>query len=100
RQFLLKSLERNPEGGYKWKFNLQVLYDQYDKLISGIADNRTYTDPALFIAGGNSPYIKKEHEDEIKKLFPKYKITTIAGAGHWVHAEKPDELIEALDEFL
>lgn len=100
RQFLLKSLERNPEGGYSWKFNLQVLYDQYDKLISGIADNRTYPGPALFIAGGNSPYIKKEHEGGIEKLFPNFRITTIADAGHWVHAEKPGELIEALDEFL
>jgi pimeloyl-ACP methyl ester carboxylesterase len=33
-------------------------------------------------------------------LFPNAELVTIPGAGHWVHAEKPKELLEVLKGFL
>ena len=36
----------------------------------------------------------------IKQLFPEAKIETIAGAGHWVHAEQTEKFIEVVREFL
>ncbi|MBL4843397.1 MAG: alpha/beta hydrolase, partial [Thalassospira sp.] len=33
-------------------------------------------------------------------LFPKAAFTSIKGAGHWVHAEKPDAVLLTLSAFL
>lgn len=35
----------------------------------------------LFVAGGNSRYIRSQHLQEIGKLFPKFVVSTIKGAG-------------------
>lgn len=53
----------------------------------------------LFIAGSNSTYIPKEEKTTILKYFPNAKIEYIDGAGHWVHYEKPKEVIELIKEF-
>ncbi len=100
RQFLLKSLERKEEGGYRWKFNLEAIHRHYDRIIEGIKIGRQYPGEALFIRGSESPYIRDRNLPDIEALFPRYRLITVAGSGHWVHAEKPEELIHAVDEFL
>lgn len=35
----------------------------------------------LFVAGGTSRYIRSQHLKEIGKLFPKFVVSTIKGAG-------------------
>lgn len=62
--------------------------------------NQQWNGPALFIRGGNSPYITQKQEEVIKRLFPQAKIETISGAGHWVHAEKPEEFCKIMLDFL
>ncbi|MEM1356561.1 MAG: alpha/beta fold hydrolase [Bacteroidota bacterium] len=99
--FLLKNLTRNPEGGFRWRMNLPVIKANYDKLIGPVGNlGDSYEAPALFLRGGNSGYVKDEDFDFIQALFPAARLTTVAGAGHWVHAEKPTELMEAVDAFL
>lgn len=39
-------------------------------------------------------------QGDIKKLFPQAIITHIEGAGHWIHADKPAELLQVLEEFI
>jgi pimeloyl-ACP methyl ester carboxylesterase len=34
------------------------------------------------------------------QLFPAARIETIPGAGHWLHAEAPDEFLAAVRAFL
>jgi len=34
------------------------------------------------------------------KWFPNAELTEIKNSGHWVHAEQPDLLLEAANEFL
>lgn len=100
RQFLLKSLIRKSEGGYEWKFNLQSLFDNYEKILAEPSGSTPYDGPSLFIRGGNSPYVQDKYLDKIKSLFPQAQLVTLEGAGHWVHAEKPKELIEAVNSFI
>lgn len=45
-------------------------------------------------------FYRSEDHDEIKRLFPAAEFETIAGAGHWVHADKPNELLAVIKEFL
>ena len=38
--------------------------------------------------------------DAIRAFFPKATIETIDGAGHWLHAEKPDAFLKLTTGFL
>ena len=102
-QFLLKNLSRRAEdegGGFEWKMNLDVLHRDYDNYILAAPEGDPFKKPTLFIRGGNSHYVKDSDMETIKMLFPKAELSTIEGAGHWVHAEKPKELLEVLMNFL
>ena len=99
--FLLKNLTRNPAGGYRWRMNLPAIKESYPRLIGpvGNAGDR-YDGPALFLRGGKSGYVTEEDLPLIEELFPRARLVTVAGAGHWVHAEKPTELLEVVNAFL
>jgi pimeloyl-ACP methyl ester carboxylesterase len=56
--------------------------------------------PTLFIRGGKSNYINAEDEPLMRELFPQSEITTIAGAGHWIHADQPEEFLNLVLDFL
>lgn len=99
--FLLKNLTRNPEGGFRWRMNLPAIKEHYDKLIGPVGQmGEQYNGPSLFLRGGNSGYVGTDDWPLIEILFPAAKLATVAGAGHWVHAEKPAELMAAVDAFL
>ena len=99
RQFILKSLERTPNG-FEWKFNIQTLYDEYDEAIKGISSAKQSFVPTLFIKGSQSLYIQDTDIHEIKELFPNSIISEISNAGHWVHADQPKLLTELVKKFL
>lgn len=100
RQFLLKNLGRNKEGGYEWKMNLPVIDEKIENVGEALGEDKSFDKPTLFINGTTSNYIKKEDEEMIRKIFPSARIQPIAGAGHWVHAEKPGEFLSVLQSFI
>ncbi|MCB0569557.1 MAG: alpha/beta fold hydrolase [Phaeodactylibacter sp.] len=100
QQFLMKNLSRNKKGKFEWKMNLPVLYKNYQNLLATIDADEPFEGPALFIRGERSDYILDEDWPMIKAVFPRAQLETIAGAGHWVHADKPEELLEVLRAFL
>jgi len=101
RAFLLHNLETG-EGDLRWRVNLAALGDNMDELI-GYPDGlegRSYAGPALFLAGADSDYLRREHAAAIRALFPAAEIDAIAGAGHWVHAEQPQAFLARVQAFL
>ncbi|UII28120.1 alpha/beta fold hydrolase [Fulvivirga maritima] len=100
RQFLLKNLARNDSGGYKWKLNLEVIDKNIEAIGEGQEDRLAIEKEVLFIRGGKSDYVKDSDIILITQLFPNAEVKTIAGAGHWVHAEKSKEVIELILDFL
>ena len=54
----------------------------------------------LFARGAESKYIQARNEPEILALFPQAQIETIPAAGHWLHAEQPQALLKAVNDFL
>ena len=100
RLFLLKNLKRNPEGGYQWKMNLELLAQEIEKVIDVSEIPFPINIPTLFIRGGESNYILDSDFEQINNLFPQSEIETIDGTGHWIHAEKPLELLELVEEFI
>jgi len=100
RQFLLKSLQRTDKGRYEWRINLDAIAGHLKDIGSGISGDNIYEKPALFIRGEKSDFITDEDLPLIKKKFPQSKVVTVAGGTHWLHAEKTDELVRILREFL
>ena len=100
RQFLLKNLTRNSEGQFEWRINLKVINDTIQIIGKGMDKGLSEALPTLFIRGLKSHYIKDEDFDLIYQLFPGAQIESVANAGHWVHAEKPQELIGLVRGFL
>ena len=99
RQFLLKNLQRTDQG-FRWKINLPVIQENIAHVGQGLDREDVFTHPTLFIRGGLSPYIQEEDYADIAAHFPNSKVVTIAGATHWVHADKPAELYKAVKDFL
>ncbi|MFY0593189.1 alpha/beta fold hydrolase [Roseivirga sp.] len=99
RQFLLKNLARTTDG-FKWKMNLDVIASQIEEVGKGLNQNATFQKETLFIRGGNSDYILDADFNMIHSIFPKSKIATVDGAGHWLHAEKPMDFYEQVKSFL
>lgn len=99
RQFLLKSLDRNKDGKYEWKFNLDVLFNEYHYVIEPVGEDGVLDAPVLAIRGGNSGYVNDTDIEEYHKYFPQVKVVTLEGAGHWLHAEAPKKFLEALQSF-
>lgn len=100
RQFLLKNLEPQAEGGYKTKFNLSALRESYPEIIGALPLNGVFSKPALFIYGERSGYVKPEDHTTILQHFPAAAFKGIADAGHWVHADQPALFLEAVHHFL
>ena len=93
RQFLLKNLTRRDDAGFRWRMNLAVLDRDYAQLIAPIGTlGQTYSGPALFVRGGKSDYVRDEDWPGVLEHFPQARLATVAGAGHWVHPERPGEL--------
>lgn len=99
RQFLLKNITRNDDGKFAWKMNLPVLWRHFPDILDAVT-GEPFDKPALFVRGDRSDYIKDADTALIMTLFPQAEITTIPNAGHWVHADKPNELTAVISEFL
>ena len=100
RRFLLKNLGRNSDGGFFWKINLRGIAENYLRLREPVSASVPFTKPALFIRGGKSNYLNPEDEPLIRELFPQSEIQTIPDAGHWLHADQPEEFVKRVLKFL
>lgn len=95
--FLLQSLDL---GERRWKLNIDLLEREMPSMIDFEPENTPFVGPALFLAGAKSDYITKHHHRVIRAWFPNARIETIADAGHWVHADQPQAVLEAVGTFL
>jgi len=100
RQFLLKNLAPGENGGYRWRIHLDGIATNYDRLREAVSGVTPFKGKTLFLLGGKSDYVAEADRSEILKLFPAAGFETIAGAGHWVHAEQPEAFAGAVMNFL
>lgn len=99
-QFVMKNLYRRQSGQFAWKPNLEAINSNMDEILDGIESKNVFTKPALFIRGGQSDYITHEDFDQIYRNFSKAEIETIENAGHWLHADQPEEFEKKIRRFL
>jgi esterase len=98
-QFLMKNLHRDTDGHYHWKMNLASIISNYDNIKQDILGN-PYDEPTWFVRGGNSQYVLDSDIEDIHTVFPNAKLITIDNAGHWVHADAPDKMLQTIQNFM
>ncbi len=99
RNFLLQNLVAR-DGRYAWRIDLPAIGKALPE-IAGFPDiDGRFDGPVLFARGERSRAIRPEHEPLIRARFPRARIVTVAGAGHWPHADSPDAFLDILAPWL
>jgi len=88
------------EGLWRWRFNLDAIERNYAAILAAPQSPTPYAGPVLFIKGELSQYISSECAAPTAELFPRARLKIIAGAGHWLHAEKPMIFLRLVRSFL
>ncbi len=100
RLFLLKNLYRKNRNQLALRINLPVLSEKIGEVGAALSESAVFKGKTLFLGGEKSGYIETMDEILIKKHFPKAVIETVTDAGHWLHAENPEEFYELCNKFL
>ena len=81
----------------KWCVNLDAIIHNIENIIGFEDKLRPYQGPTLFLNGS----LSLKFEDNVyKRLFPNAIITSVEGAAHYVHTDKPKIAIESIALFL
>ncbi|MQA33486.1 alpha/beta fold hydrolase [Modestobacter roseus] len=102
RGFLLQSLVRDGQEGWRWRLNLETLARDVGELrrFPEPEPGAHYDGPVLWIAGANSHYVLDDDRPRMDALFPSTRLVRVKNAGHWVHSEQPEVFLETVRHFL
>ena len=100
RQFLLKNLYWVEKGKLGLRMNLEVLKTNVEEVGEALPISNTFSGDTLFLRGDKSEYIALNDTSLIKMQFLNSSIETIGNAGHWLHAENPDDFYDSVMRFL
>ena len=101
RGFLLQNLRRDGNR-WSWQANLELFAaDAARGRDSRIADFPAtgappWDGPVVWLVGGDSRYVRDEDGRAMRALFPRARLVTVKGVGHWVHSEAPEVVTETL----
>ena len=91
-QFLLKNLHWLDKEKLAWRMNIDVLKRRMNEILKKIELSNVPI-PSLFIIGECSNYVLEEDIPVLENIFLDAKFQTIDNAGHWVHAENPNDFL-------
>lgn len=100
RMFLLKNLYWVEKGQLGLRINLEVLKANVSEVGEALPVHAVFEKDTLFLRGDKSEYINDVDEAIIHRHFPNSKIITITNAGHWLHAENPEDFYNAVIKFV
>lgn len=101
RQFLLTNLIQ-VDNSYRWRINVESINVNFKNNLALFPPVESmFHGPTYFIAGKNSTFVNPDHHEIIKQsMFPTAKFEYIPDAGHWLHADKPNEFLKLVSQFL
>ncbi len=100
RQFLLKNVYWKTKEQLAFRFNLNGLLNNIDEIGVALPSQSVFNRETLFLKGDNSGYININDKSLIETHFPKSEIVTVKNAGHWLHAENPNDFYDHVVSFL
>lgn len=101
RAMLLQNLVRRDQG-WAWRIHWAGIAASMPALLDfpPAPGRRSSAVPALFLRGAASDYLAPRHEPLARAMFAEACFAELAGAGHWLHADRPGALVRALDGWL
>jgi pimeloyl-ACP methyl ester carboxylesterase len=99
RAFFLQSLDLKADPPV-WRLNLDVLEAEMAGIVGWPGTAGRFDRPVLFLTGSESQYVRQEHREIIRALFPAARFAKLIGAGHWLHADRPREFEATVRVFL
>jgi len=102
RAWLLMNMRQDPKTKeIGWKINIDGIHNAFYKNIANFPSvSATFDRPTLFIGGADSDYIPVTDHDEIQEIFTNSQFKYVQNAGHWVHSQKPAEVLQMMKDFL
>ena len=96
----LAPTEHPQEQNAEWVCNMPAIYRNLNKIFAYELYGQYRGSDVMLLLGG-----KSYHYDPtvFQPIFPNLqpdRVVIVPGAGHWVHAEKPRECINAIGDFL
>ena len=101
RGFLLQNLRRHGDA-WSWQVNLDlVARDAGRGSESGIAgfpdlSAPPWDGPVVWLVGSESGYVRDDDDPTMRALFPRTRLVTVNGVGHWVHSDAPQVVTETI----
>lgn len=100
RQFLLKNVYWETKEQLAFRFNLNSLLDNIDEIGAVLPSLSVFEGRTLFLKGEHSGYINDDDKTLIEAHFQNSEIVTVKNAGHWLHAENPNDFYDHVVSFL
>ena len=100
RLFLLTNLVK-VNGNFRWRLNLAALKNNLAS-IGEFPQPHTvepHAGPTLFLGGTDSGYLTPEHQQVIKQYFTNAAVDYVDDAGHWLHIDQPDVVLDRITAF-
>lgn len=98
RAFVLTNYDARKKG---WKIPVGSIVEELESIAGfDVPAKATFSGDVFIINGGQSRFVRHSYMDQIAEFFPNHMLTTIRGAGHWVHAEAPDDTVALLKRYL
>ena len=87
--------------GLDWRFSRQGILQsaQEGQRADQWPEVRSLKIPTLVVKGEKSQYMPIEVYEKVLQSNPVIQGVIVPGAGHWVHAERPQQFIEILRQF-
>ena len=102
RAFLLQNLAFDGEDRKaRWRPNVAAIEAAADEVCAWPAafEGRQYNGPVLSIRGGQSKYVRPQGLSAMQSHFPRLEAVEIPEAGHWPHAEAPEQFLDVCEQF-
>ncbi len=100
-EFFYSSLVEQENGTMDWIFSKKLIRNSLEQ-----SRHRDYWSefkalsmPTLYLRGGRSTHLKESEFTKVLENNSNIQGSTVEGAGHWVHAEKPRETLRTIDDF-
>ncbi|MDA1182366.1 MAG: alpha/beta fold hydrolase [Bacteroidetes bacterium] len=100
RQFIVKNIESNANGGYTLKTNIDAIEQYYEEIVGELPIKSSCLKKTDFVCGSNSNYIDEGDKEGILQHFPNARFHRVNNAGHWVHADNPQGFLDCLQGIL
>jgi esterase len=105
RELIMKNIRRSGTNSFEWKLNAPALLNNLDNIVDEIhfpvaGINQITGFRVIFLKGENSDYINDEEFTDITTIYPAAELKIIKNAGHWLQADNPQAVTEALIELM